>query len=143
MIKARALGEEGPHGEKGLLAFAGGGLERAFAPRSMKARERNFDRADFIALSAGRGGVREIARRSDAEEGGREDGADRARVDPAVRVAADGIVDRAVVEAGPAANAPERFAHAVFQHVGAAVVDDDDVAFLGAVRVASGFRSGE
>ena len=51
-------------------------------------------------------------------------------IDPAIGMAAHRLVDRAVVEAGAAADAAQHVLELGAQHVGAAIVEDDDVVFL-------------
>ena len=68
-----------------------------------------------------------------AGEERREDRPDRPGVHPAVGVPADLAVDRTHVEARAAADAFEDLVQLAAEHVGAAVVEDDDVELVGPV----------
>src|SRR5690606_14757469 len=98
----------------------------------------DLDRADLVAGAAQGRGVRK--RLVDLARGAAqlrvEHRTDRPRVDRAVGVAAGALVDRADVEAGRAADAPQRLApDAVAEDVRATVVEQDDVHLLRAVPV--------
>ncbi len=91
----------------------------------------DFHRADFAARPAERRGEGERAGLLQAHQVRREDGADGAGIDPAVGPAADAAIDRAGVQAGPAADAAEGVpGRRVGQHVAPAVVEEDDVELL-------------
>ena len=66
----------------------------------------------------------------------RQDRADRAGIHPSVRMAADVLIDRAMVHAGAAADAAQRLADLAAQHVAAAAVDDDEIHALRAMEFA-------
>ncbi len=73
-----------------------------------------------------------------------DDGPDGPGVDRAVGVPAHLLVDRADIEAGPAANAVKGLAgHGLAQHPGPAVVENHDVEFFGALGVSVSANSGE
>ena len=97
---------------------------------------------DRLAAAAEAGGVGQGRGVLDADEGRREDRADRPRIDPAVSVAADRVIDRAVVHAGAAADAAQGVLELAAQHVRAPVVEQDDVIRLRPVRVAGPVRAG-
>src|SRR6185503_13048943 len=82
-------------------------LERFLAPGTQHLRDRNPHRADLLAAPAQRRGLGQRRRMLDADQRRRGDGADRPGIDPAVRMAADVMIDRAVVEAGAAADAAQ------------------------------------
>ena len=94
----------------------------------------DLDRAHLVAGAAQRRGIRQrvdLRVLPHAPHQRVEDGADRTRVDRAVGVAADPLVDRADVEAGGAADAAQRLpADLVGERAGAAVVEEYDVHLL-------------
>ena len=73
---------------------------------------------------------------------GVEHRAHRAGIDPAVSVAADRVIDGAMVHARAAADAAQHVLEARAEHGRAAVVEDDDVVLLGPVRVSRAARAG-
>src|SRR5207302_1697680 len=80
--------------------------------------------------------VRQVRVVGDAVVQRRQDTADRPRVDAAVGVAADAPVDRAGVQARPAADALQALAERRLQDARPAVVEQDEVELLRAVALA-------
>ena len=80
--------------------------------------------------------------RSMPDQRRRQHAAHRPRIHPAIGVAADRAIDRAVVHAGGAADAAQHLAELGAEHVGAAVVEEDDVVLLRPVEVAGAARAG-
>src|SRR5216684_5667403 len=66
----------------------------------------------------------------------RQDAADRPGVDAAVGMAADAAIDGARIQARAAADALKAFAERRCQHLGAAVVEQDEMKLFGAVELA-------
>ncbi len=97
-------------------------------------RDVDLDRAHLVAGAAQRRGVRQrvgLRVLTDAVHQRVQDRADRAGVDRAVGVPADPLVDRAHVQAGRAADAPQRLAaDLVGEGAGASVVEEHDVHLL-------------
>ena len=98
-------------------------------------RDVDLDRADLVARAAQRRRVRQRRRVLDADQLRREDRADRAGVDRAVRVTARARVDGTHVEAGAAADAVQRLpADLIGEHPRPPVVEQHDVQLLRARR---------
>ena len=57
-------------------------------------------------------------------------------------MAADRLIDRAMVHAGAAADTAEHFGEIAAEHFGAAVVEDDDMIFLRPVWIARSAGAG-
>ena len=111
-------------------------LELPFAPVAHQLGQRDFHRAHALALAAESGGVGQMPRLVDADQPGGQHRPHRPRIHPAIGVAADRAVDRAMVHAGGAANAAQHLLELGAQHCRSAVVDQDDVVFLRPVQVA-------
>ena len=91
-------------------------------------RDVDLHRADLAARPAQRRGERQLARLLQAQQVRREDRADGAGIDPAVGPAAHAAVDRAVVQARPAADAMQRRPGGpILEHVAPPVVQQNDV----------------
>ena len=105
-IKRGSAGEERPepqavaHGRRRQAT-----LELALSPMSHHAGQRNADRAHLFAAAAEGRGVGQLPALGDADERGRQHRAHWSRIDPAVSMAADRLIDRAMVHAGAAADA--------------------------------------
>src|SRR5262245_7449531 len=108
-------------------------LELALAPAPHHARQRNAHRADLLAASAEGRGIRQVAGLVDADQARRKHRAHGARIDPAIRMAADRVIDRAMVHAGTAADAAEHLLERAAEHRRTAVVEDHDVVLAGTV----------
>ena len=83
-----------------------------------------------------------MSRVLDADDAWRQHRAHRPGIDPAVGVAADRRVDRAMVHAGAAADAAQHLAELPAEHRAAAVVEDNDVILLRPVRIVFAARPG-
>src|SRR5262249_2177971 len=70
----------------------------------------------------------------------RQDAADRSRVDAAIGMAADPAVDWARIQARSAADALKALAERRRQHLGAAIVEQDEMKLLRSVELAWLFR---
>ena len=103
----------------------------------------DLHRTDDAALVAHRRRVRQVEGVLDADEQRRQHRAHRARIHPAVGVAADGLVHRAVVHAGGAADAAQHVLELAAEQADAAIVDQDEIEMLGAVRVLRPLHAGE
>ena len=77
-----------------------------------------------------------------ADQRGREHRAHRTGIDPAVSVAPDRMIDRAMIHAGAAANAAQHFLEARAEHGRTAVIKQHHVIVLGSVAVAETARAG-
>jgi hypothetical protein len=135
-----------PAPQRKRRAFAPGpqaALDLLLAQLAHQVGQRNLHRADGAALVAQRGGLRQVDGVLDADEQRRQHRAHRAGIDPAVGMAADGLVHRAVVDAGGAADAAQHGLEIAAEQVDAAVVDEDEVEVLGAVGVARPLDAGE
>ena len=86
------------------------GGELRLAPVPHQARQRDLHRAHLLAAPAEGRGVGQVAGIAHADQRRGEHRADRARIDPAVGMAADRRIDRAVVHAGAAADAAQHLA---------------------------------
>ena len=142
-VEPRPPGEETPEGD----AAAHGRrrqvpLELALAPRTHHARQRDADRAHLLAAPAERRGVGQMAGLVDADQARRQHGAHGPRIDPSVSMAADRVIDRAVVHAGTAPNAAQHVAKLARQHRGAAIVEQHHVVFPRPVGIAGATRAG-
>ena len=71
---------------------------------------------DALAAAAEGRGVGQVARLLDADQLRRQHRADRAGIDPAIGMAADRAIDRAMVHAGAAADAAQHVLHLGAQH---------------------------
>ena len=111
-------------------------LELPLAPVAHQGGQRNPHRADALALAAEGAGVRQVAGLVHADQRRRQHAAHRPGIDPAIGVAADGEIDRAVVQAGGAADAAQHVLERRAQHVGAPVVDQHDMVVVRPVEVA-------
>ena len=107
-----------------------------------QAGQGNAHRADALAAAAEGRGVGQVGCLLDADQLRRQDRADRAGVDPAIGMAADRAVDRAMVHAGAAADAAQHVLHPGAEHRGAAVVEQHDVVLRRPVEIAIAFRPG-
>src|SRR5206468_9420110 len=99
-------------------------LELLLAQLPQQVGKRNLDRADDAALVAHGGGLGQVERVLDADIRRRQDRADRAWIDPSVRVPADVLVDRTVVHARAATNAAQRFLELAAENGGTARIAD-------------------
>ena len=123
-----------------LVPWAKPALEGMLAQLALQIGQRDLHRTHDAALIAERRRRRQVLRLVEPDVHRRQDRADRPRIDPAVGVAADVLVDGAMVHAGAAADAAQRLADVASQHVGAPAVDDDEVHVLGAVEFALALR---
>src|SRR6185312_971634 len=96
---------------EGLLVFA----DNAAAQMDQSLGDVDLDRADFVARSAKRRRVRQRTRVLKVLQLRRENRTNRAGVDGTIRQAAGLPIDGAGVEAGPAADAGQRFPLALVQ----------------------------
>lgn len=104
----------------------------------------DLHRTDFRAGAAQAGSERQPGVLGDAMELGRNDGADRSRIDPRIVVAADLPVHRAVIETGAAADAVQRLALAfIGQQPRTAVVHQDKIELLGTVDFSGTARTAQ
>ena len=71
----------------------------------------------------------------DADQRGRQHRAHRTGIDPAVGMAADRLIDRTMVHTGAAADAAKHVLEFAPEHRRAAVVEQDDVIFIGTVGI--------
>ncbi|KGC40077.1 hypothetical protein DP42_5166 [Burkholderia pseudomallei] len=104
-------------------------------------RQRNLHRTHFRAAPVQRARVRQIGIVLDALQQRRENGAHRPRIDPAVCMATDRAVHRAMVHARAAADAAQHVAEFAGEHPRAAVVDEHHVVFLRAVEIVAAPRA--
>ncbi len=139
--KRRPEAEVGGAFHRFLRAFAFGFVAQA----EEQIGDGDIDGADFVARPAEAGSFRQVGqfRETVAGEQRAEHGADGAGIHAAVGVAAGLAVDRADVEAGAATDAAEDLAAVAGQHFCTAVVDEDDVRLLRAVRLAGGFGAAD
>ena len=143
-VERRALRDPRPQREPDPLGpRAQPALERVLAQLALQVGQRDLHRAHDAALVAQRRRRRQVLRLLEADVHRRQDRADRPRVDPAVRVPADVLVDGAMVHARAAADAAQRLAHVAAEDAGAPAVDDDEVHVLGAVELARALRAGQ
>ncbi len=135
--------EEGPQRQVGAHRVRRQvALEFALAPVAHQLGQRDLHRADALAFAAEGGGVRQMAGLLDADQRRRQHGAHRPGIHPAIGVAADRAVNRAVVHAGGAADAAQHVLEVGAQHRGAAVVHQHDVVFVRTVQIARPPRAG-
>src|SRR6516225_8165851 len=140
-VEPRSLGEEGPKGNAVTLRrWREMALEFTLAPVTHHSGQRDLHRADGLAASAKGRGVRQIAALPDPDERRREHGPHRPGIDPAISMAADGVIDGAVIHAGAAANAAQHILELRAEHRRAAIVEDHDMVFAGAIRISSAAR---
>src|SRR5690349_8199289 len=107
-------------------------------------RDVDFHRTRFVARAAQAGRLRQILEITEPLKQRRDQRADRPGIDAAVRVSADLAVNRARVEARAAADAAQRLA--IFlarEDFAAAVVDQDEMEFLGAIALSRDARAAE
>ena len=78
----------------------------------------------------------------DADEGRRQHGSHRSGIDPAVGVAADRLIDRAMVHACAAADAAQHVLELAAQHCRAAIVENHDMIGPRTVGIARPARPG-
>ena len=117
-------------------------LELALAPVAHHAGQGNAHRADALAAPAEGRGVGQLPAFFHADQRGRQHRAHRARIDPTVRMAADRVIDRAMVHAGAAADAAQHVLELRAEHRRATVVEQHDMVFLRPVGVALALRPG-
>ena len=98
--------------------------------------QRDAHRTDDTALVAHRRRLRQLERVLEADVRRREDRADRSRIHPAVGVAADVLVHRAMIHARAAADAVQRLPDFAAEDARASGIDEDEVHVLGAVELA-------
>ena len=126
---------------KRCVAGESAALELLVAPVPHQLRQRDHHRADALAAPAeGRGVRADGASVSSPKIAGSSTCAHRPGIGRAVSVAADRVIDRAVVHAGAAADAAEHLLILGAEHRGAAVVEDHDVVFVPARRDRPGRR---
>src|SRR5580704_7353134 len=107
-IKPGAFDEESPECEAGThRCWRKMPFEFAFPPRAHHARQRDAHRTDFLAAPTEGRGVWQMARLVDADQAWRQNRAHRPRIDPAVSMAADRMIDRTMIHAGAATDAAE------------------------------------
>src|SRR6185437_6553741 len=131
-----------PQGEA-LVPRAKIAAELHFAQLPQQVRQRNLHRTDDAALVAHRRRERQVERLVEADVHRRQHAADRARVDPSIRMTADALVHRTMVHAGAAADTAQRLRYVASEHVAAAAVDDDEVHVLDAMEFAGFPDTGE
>ena len=112
------------------------------APLPHQLRQRDAHRTDGLTPSAEGRGIGQMTRLVEPDQIGRERSADRARIDPAIGVAADGGIDRAGVHARAAFDAAQDLAELAVQDSRAPVVEQNDVERLGPIRIAGAARAG-
>src|SRR6202041_439768 len=110
--------------------------ELTLAPVAHHLRQRDLDRADAFAAAAEARRVRQMTGLVDADQRRGQDRTHRPRVDPAISMAADRGIDRAMVEARGASEAAQHVLELAADERGAAVVNKHDVVLLGPVEVA-------
>ncbi len=110
-------------------------LELALAPVAHQLGQGDLHRADALALAAEGGGVGQMACLLYADQRRRQHAAHRAGIHPAIGVAADRAVDRAVVHAGGAADAAQHLLELGPQHRRTAIVDQHDVVLIRSIQV--------
>ncbi len=98
--------------------------------------------ADGLATSAKARRVWKVGALVNADELGREHGAHRPRIDPAISVPADRGVDGAMVHASAAADAAQHVLELGAEHIRAAVIDQHDVIGVRAIGIAFAARPG-
>ena len=79
--------------------------------------------------------------RSQPGQARRQHAAHRPRIDPAVGMAADRAIDRAIIHAGGAANAAEHILELAAEHAGAAIIHQHDMILLRPVQIARPARA--
>ncbi len=78
----------------------------------------------------------------DADQGRREHGPHRPRIDPAIGMTADGRIDRAMVEAGGAADAAKHVLEGRAQQLRSAIVEENDMELAWPVEIVRPPRPG-
>src|SRR4051794_7800950 len=73
----------------------------------------------------------------------REDAANRSGVDAAIGMAADSAIDRTRIQTGAATDALQTFPKRRRQHLRSAIIEQNEMEFLGAVNLAGLTRSGD
>src|SRR5581483_2439000 len=117
-------------------------FELLFAQLAHEIGQWDLHRAYHAALVAQGRRLWQVQRILQTDVSGRENGADRAGINPPVGVPADILIDGAVVHASTAADAAQRLPQLGSEHFCAARVDDDDVKLLRSVRITRLFRPG-
>src|SRR5205807_3997506 len=102
-----------------------------------------FDRTDFATCSAQAGRVRLLRRIGQAEQLGRDHGADWTGIDRSVRMTADLLIDRAGIKASATANASQRLPrYRPSEHARASVIEQNDVHLIRSFIFRTAFGSG-
>ncbi len=128
MVEARPLGGEGPELQhQPLRSGRVAAREVALPPGPHHVGERNVHRADLLAAPAKARSVGQVARVVDACELRRQHRAHRPGIDRAVGMAADRAIDRAMIEAGAAADTAQHVGELVAEHLAPSIVEQDDV----------------
>ena len=116
--------------------------EFALAPVPHHLRQRDLDRADALASAAEGRGVRQMAGLAQPDQRRGQHRPHRPGIDPAIGVPADRGIDRAMVEAGRAAQAAQHVLELAAEQLGAAVVEQHDMVLLRPVEIARPARPG-
>src|SRR5690606_3593632 len=117
-------------------------LEFALAPVAHHLWQGNAHRADSLTPPAEGGGIGQMPSFLNPDQRRRQHRAHGTRIDPAIGVTANCMIDRAVVHAGTAADAAQQVLELRAQHGGAAIVDQDDMILFRTVRILGPPRAG-
>src|SRR5262245_28877949 len=117
-------------------------LELPLAPMPHHGGQWNLHRAHLFAAPAEGRGVGQLTRLVDADQRRRENRSHRTRIDPAIGVAADCLIDRAMIETGAAANAAQHRLPTRRSSDLATMVEQDHVIFLRPVGIIGPPRTG-
>src|ERR1051325_2334521 len=134
VIERRALRDPGPQSEPRTVDWSAQLPGKfALAPGAHHPGHRDLDRADALAAAAKGRGVRQMAGLANPDQGRRQYCAHRAGIDPAIGMTADRGINRAMIETGGAAQAAQHVLEFATEQRAAAIVDEHDMGFLGAV----------
>src|SRR5260370_31847340 len=97
--------------------------------------QRDLDWADAFATPAKRRGVRQVSGLAGADESRCQYSAHRPRSDPAIGMAADCGVDRAVIHARRTPDTAQHILEFRADHSAAAIVEQNQVVLLGAIEI--------
>ncbi len=132
--------EAGPFGQIGPAAQGQPGecrcvaaTEFSLAPVAHHFRKWNAHGTNGFAAAAECRGIGQMTGRIDADQGGGEDRAHGTGIDPAIGMAANGLVNRTVVHTGAASDTAEHFLKFATQHFRTTVIEKDHVKGLGTV----------
>ena len=136
-IERRTSREPGPQFHPGAVSPAlAAARPLPLAPVAHHLGQRNSHRADALAAPAESRGIGQMAGLIDADQARRQHRAHRPGIDPAIGMAADRAIDRAMVEAGRAADAAQHVLELGAEHRRAAIVEQHDVVFARPVGIA-------